>query len=365
MRITLISALLLLTGCAARRPVNANWRFIPQRSSDLLIPPGVRPDLAKRSVAIGHPTGHSCPARITVTREMLLNQPQGWLTTWSSDLEKRNCLAPGQAAVLAARVDQSLPLDPAVAYKALYPKDLIPPVHFEVTSPVVRDPHDTRDLVEVVGGADLNIAVKASDNLIGYEKALYAVEPKSTGPGFKIVPLRAELHIDRDIEQRAQPETNYFNFPSEAAFFRLIVKSDQTEFTALVIAAPTRAELERRAALLESRSASCATLNNELCIAIPWRVAINAVVPVTVNGAEVLALWGSDLGALIRQAGVRDPKAILTTLSLARAYNGKLNPLQFDPANDAILRLPVTGTEVILWTTAQAEESVARVGQKQ
>jgi hypothetical protein len=349
LRICLIAALLLLIGCAARAPISAHWRLTNQGTTDLLIPPGSRPDTAKRTLAVGRRASRSCPARITITRDMFLNQPAGWLTAWASNLEAQGCFPSGEGDKLAARLDESLPIDAAVAYKSLYPKDVIPPVHFEVTNPIVRDPKDTRDLIEVVGGSGLNLVVKASDNLIGFEKALFAVQRKPAGPGFQIVPLRAERHIDGQTERRTQPEINYLHFPSEAAFYRVIVKSDPTDFTALVVAAPTRAELDRRVALLESGSATCATLNNEFCVAIPRRVAINAVLPVTVNGVEVMMLWGSNLGAAIRNAGVRRPEDILPTLAVSRLYSGRPTPLEFDRSNSSILRVPLMGGEVISW----------------
>ena len=350
LRISSIAVLLVLTGCTARQPITANWRLTNRGTTDLLIPPGTRPDIARRTLAIGHPASRSCPARITVTLDMFLNKAEGWLTAWMSNLEAKGCLPGGEGAVLATRIDESLPIDPDAAYKSIYPKDIIPPVHFEVTSPIVRDPNDTRDLVEVVGGTGLNLVVKASDNLVGFEKAWYVLQRKRAGPGFEIVPLRAERHIDRVIEQRTRPEIDYLHFPPEAAFYRVVIKSDQTDFTALVVAAPTRAELDSRAALLESGSATCATLNNELCVAIPRRVAINAVVPVTVNGDEVMMLWGANLSAAIRNAGVRRPEDILPTLAVSRLYNGRPKPLEFDRANSSILRVPLMGGEVISWT---------------
>jgi hypothetical protein len=349
LRIRLIAATLLLTGCAARQPITANWRLTNQGTGDLLIPPGVRPDLGKRTLAVGHSAIRSCPARITITRDMFLNQPQGWLTAWMSNLEAQGCILRGEASVLAARIDESLPLDPATAYQSLYPKDLIPPVRFEVVSPILRDDNAPDDPIEVSGqGTVLNVTVKSSDNLVGYEKALYAVEHRSTGPGFDIVPLRAERHIDQRVEQTAQPATNYFHFPPEAAFYRLIVKSGATGYTALVVAAPTRGELEQRAALFDSGSGSCTTLNSRFCVAIPRRVAINAVVPITVNGAEVMVLWGANLGAVVRSAG--RPEQILPNLTVSRLYNGRPTPLDFDRSNSSILRLPLMGGEVISWS---------------
>lgn len=355
MRITVITALLLLNACAARQPISANWRLTSQGTTDLLIPPGTRPEIAKRTLALGHPGSRSCPARITVTRDMFINQPEGWLTAWIANLDAQGCFLRGEGTVLARRINESLPLDPAAAYKSLYPKDVIPPVHFEVTSPIVRDLNDTRDLVNVVGGTGLNLVLKASDNLIGFERALYVVQRKPSGPGFDIVPLRAERHIEGQIELRTQPEINYLRFPPEAAFYRVIVKSDQTDFTALVVAAPTRTELDRRAALLESGSSTCATLKDELCVAVPLRVAINAVLPVTVNGAEVMMLWGSNLGAAISNAGVRRPEDILPTLMVFRLHKGRSTPLEFDRSNSSILRVPLMGGEVISWARQPSE----------
>lgn len=347
LRRLLVVTVLLLTGCAARQPA---WRLTSQGPADLLIPPGAQPDLAKRTLAVAHNGSRSCPARITVTREMFLNRTDGWLTAWMSDLEVQGCILSTEGPLLAARINESLPVDPAATYKSLYPKDAIPPVHFEVTSPVLRDPNDKSDPFEVVGGTGLSLAVKAPDNFIGFEKSLYAVQRKPAGPGFEIVPLRAERHIGDQIEQRAQPETNYLRFGPEASYYRVIVKSNQTDFNALVIGAPSRTELDRRAALLESGSATCATLNNELCVAIPRRVAINAVLPVTVNGAEVMVLQGSNVGAAIRNTGVRRPEDILPTLTVLRPYNGRATPLEFDRSNGSILQIPLMGGEVISWT---------------
>jgi hypothetical protein len=116
------------------------------------------------------------------------------------------------------------------------------------------------------------------------------------------------------------------------------------------VAAPTRAELDRRAALLDTAAASCSTLNGESCIAIPRRVAINAVVPVTVNGTEVMALWGADLASVIRAAGVRQPEEVLGKLAISRPHGGHSTPIDFDRTSNSILRLPLAGGEVISWS---------------
>jgi hypothetical protein len=366
----LLCAGLICIGCAAHRPVTANWRLIKQESNDVLIPPGVaKPDLARRTFAVDLAAGRGvCPPSIrvkgkrvfvTVIRDMLLQQPAGWLTAWAAGIESQGCIAPGEGSILALRVAESLPLDPALIFHLLYPNnlqsgqvDIAPPVRLQVVSPILRDgAAPDAPILETTGiGNSLTITVKSTDSLIGYETAWYGVRRRASGTGFDIVPLYAERHMNAATatERREQPATNYLQFNSEAAFYRLFYKSGQTDFTALVVAAPTRAELDRRVAVLETRAASCAQLNNRLCIAIPRRVAINPMVPVTVNSVEIMVAWGANVGGAIRAAG-REPEAVLPSLSVSRPFNGRLTPVAFDHSNRSILRLNVTGGEIISW----------------
>jgi hypothetical protein len=363
LRISLILAVLLCTACAVQQPIAANWRLAKQGTGDVLIPPGVaKPDLAKRTFAVDLAAGYGiCPSAIrvkgkrvfvTVTREMLDRQPKGWLTTWSEGIESQGCIAPGEAFILAARIAESLPLDPALAFRILYPEDVVPPVQLQVVSPILRDSAaDTPDApAEISGnGNSLNVTIKSSDNLIGYENALYAIQPKGSGIGFMIVPLYAERHTQQGTERSPQPATNYFQFPSDAAFYRLFVKSGQTDFTALVVAAPTRAELDRRTAMLDTGTASCDKLNGELCVAIPRRVAINPMIPVTVNGTALMVRWGATVAEAIRNSGERQPEAVLQKLAISRLYNGHPALVDFDHSSPAVLRLILTGGEEISW----------------
>ena len=47
---------------------------------------------------------------MTVRRDALVAQPRGWLTTWTEQAESEGCIAPGQGAVLAARIVESIAL---------------------------------------------------------------------------------------------------------------------------------------------------------------------------------------------------------------------------------------------------------------
>ncbi len=368
MRIALIFAVLLCTACAVHQPITANWRTDQAGNRRYPeFPPGVAtPDVVKRTFAVDLAAGRgACPPAIrvkgkrvlvTVTRDMLLQQPQGWLTTWAEGIESQGCIAPGEAVKLAAGIAEALPLDPALAVHLLYASDrqsgqvdIAPPVRLQVVSPILRDAAaPDAPILETSGnGNNLTVTLKATDNLVGYETAWYAAQSRAGGVGFTITPLYAERHVNNGTERRAQPATNYLQFPADAAFYRLFYKSGQTDFTALVVGAPTRAELERRIGVLNAATASCDELHGELCIAIPRRVAINPMIPVTVNGVEVMVAWGATVAEAIRNAGERQPEAVLPKLAVSRLYNGRAVLVDFDHSNQAVLRLNLTGGEVI------------------
>ena len=366
MRTIFILALLAFTlsGCAARRPASANWRYIDKDSAVTLVPPGTEPVLTQRKLKVDIATASgACPApihkqkhrlRVAVDRDTLSSRPQGWLTTWTGSLESDGCLAPGQAPLLAKNIAEALPLDPEITRRILYPNDLVPPARLEVVSPILRDPTDKADLftaVEPPVGTDavLNLTLKSSDNLIGYETAVYTVRP--SGSGYAVALLYADRHIARETQRISQPATNYFSFAPDAAFYRLFMKSGQTDFTALVLAASSRAELDRETALLDAGAASCDRLPAAHCVVIPRPVAINAVAPVTINGFETLIRWGANVGEAIRSTGVREPQTVVAQLAVSRSYHGRPTPIDFDRTSPAILRLPLMGGEAISWET--------------
>jgi hypothetical protein len=340
----ILFALVACSGCAVHKP--QTYRLAGQGTAAVLLPPGVAArDLAQRKVTADIGVGGApCPpaagvvamrvrkswAVITVKRDTLLKQPPGWLSDWTAELESQGCLAPGGGLKLADRIVEALPLDPKAAFRLLYAStaDIGPRIRLQVVSP---------------------IAVKSTANLIGYETAWYAVQPKAKGIGFTIAPLYAERHISGEPERRPQPATNYFQFPADAAFYRLFFKAEQSEFTALAIAAHTPAELEQRFKILEAGPASCARLNGELCATIPKLVAVNPFLPVTVNGTEIPVRLGATVDEAIRTAGERRPNAVLPRLAVLKPYNGRPTAVEFDRASAAILSMILIGGEVLSW----------------
>jgi hypothetical protein len=287
---------------------------------------------------------------------MLLQQPIGWLNEWTADLESQGCIASGTSAKLAEQIAEALPLDIDQAFHLLHSNqlDITSQMRIQVVSPIVHEgvapDSPIQESAETSGkGNSITVNIKSSANLLGYETASYAVQTKTNGIGLRIVPLHADRHIGAETERRPLPATNYFQFPADAAFYRVFYEAQQTEYAAIIIAGRTRAELERRTKILATGMASCDKLNNELCVAVPKQVAINGLVPVRVNGRQTFVNWGTNIGGAIRAAGERQANLILPKLAVYKSYNGKPVAVEFDHANPAIFNLIVSGGEVISW----------------
>jgi hypothetical protein len=348
------------------------YRLVHTDASQILVPPRVaKPDLAQRAFRSDVTAGlGKCPSlpgspavtmhghriQVTVTKEMLLQQPTGWLSEWTAGLESEGCIAPGASPRLAEEVAAALPLDMNQAIRLLYSNqlDITPQMRIQVVSPILREGATLDDpiltSVEQSGnGGGITASVKSTANLLGYETAMYTVQPKAGGIGISIAALYADRHIGEATERRPEAAINYFRFPGDAAFYRVFYEAEQTKYAALVIAAPTRAELERRTKILETGAASCEKLKNELCVAVPKQVAINGLVPVTVNGGPVWVTWGSNIGGVIRAAGEANAKLLLPKLAVYKLYDRKLVRVEFDRASPAIFNMVVTGGEVVSW----------------
>jgi hypothetical protein len=363
-----LAILIFGTGCAVRQPAPLTYRLVPGSGTDsVLVPPGVRGADVEESRFVANVAIRKCAAsiagpvilefhgkrsRVTVRREDLVKKPGDWLSQWGAELETRGCVARGDGRKLAAQVAESVPMDSRVAFRLLYGEavDIGPPVRIQVDSPILRD--DAGPIlgpVDVAGaGGSLEVTVRASSNLLGYERAWYAAKAKAGGDGASIVALSADRHVDGATEQRPQPAKNYLMFPSEAGYYRLIYKQEQTDFTALVVAGRTRAELDEHAGKLSSGGANCAVLEEGYCLPVPKGVAANLFLPVTVNGKEELIHWGGTVGDAVGRPRER-PATLMQTLEISKLHNGKPAAVEFDRSKTTVLGLRLVGGETITW----------------
>jgi hypothetical protein len=360
------AACLLCAGCSVRQP--QSYRLVARDNQPVLIPPAVKSADVQQKVFVAHLVAGTCRVdeggavaahvqgkrlRVTVRADELSKQAPDWLSEWAAQLEARGCIAPGSWWKLATEVADAVPLDARAAFRLLYGEavDIGPQVRIQVDSPILREEEaglsfGPMDVKEMPGG--LRVQMKTGENLLGYERAWYGVEAKSGGDGSRIVPGPAERHINGETQQRPQPAKNYFSFADAAGYYRLIYKQDETNFTALVIAGRTRAELDDRVTKLAVGRVSCGSVERGFCMEIPKGVGANLFLPVTVNGKEELVHWGAPVSAAIRYPGKR-AEAAIPTLRITKLHNGKPVPVEFDRSKTAILDLRLTGGETISW----------------
>ena len=213
-RALLFAALLLASGCA--KPIAQTYRLTPNGTTRILVPPGVAtPETARATLALPASKARPCtPAaapitlekhgaklRLTVDRDALAQQSPGWLRQWTAELESQGCIPHGAAADLADRILQSVPLDPAAAYRLLHADsiqrgfvELGPENRLQTQAPILKSGKSADanviDIASVTGhGNALDVDIRESDEVIGVETAWYTLQPKTAGAGTTIVPI--------------------------------------------------------------------------------------------------------------------------------------------------------------------------------
>lgn len=367
MRLSSVFASGLLAVCASAcvHPMPSSWRI----ANKVLIPPGISKPTAKQAtVKVDGGTNSACPSgiraghgevRFKVTPDILTSHPAGWVTAWAEGLEAQGCIAPGEAFQLATGMVQSLPLDINAGFRFLYPSnrnviEIHPGMQLQIVDPILAEGADPdAPLVETttstVNGNSVIVDARFTANVVGYETSSYAAQSRNHLPGVSVSSVSAERHIKGQTERVAAPIHNYFEPLSAAPFYGLFYKAGDTRFTALIVGGGTKADLDRRTSVLENGVASCESLNDERCVAIPKRVAINPMVSVKVNGTEHLLNWGATVSDAIRAGGESRPNPLLPKLSVFKPYGSRAAPIEFDPADPSILSLILMGGETISW----------------
>lgn len=298
--------------------------------------------------------------RVTVNRDALLKQQPGWLTDWSIRAEAQGCVALGSGEDLGNFIVESVPLDPAVAFRLLHTNyiqsgyvDLGPENRLQVYSPILQEgtPADMGAAeISAVSGAGYRIDVdlKTASNAIGVETAWYGIQGNIGRSGYHFVPLSAQRSIQGVVEQAPRPETNFFQFPPEAAFFRLFYKSGDNGVVAIIVVGATREELDHRTRAVSADPATCEK-SPGACRILPRSVGVNPYMVVNVNGIDfVVPLWAT-VSAAIRAAGVKNPDTVLPRLRVTKLFRKRLVPIAFDAKSDDILNLRLIGGERISW----------------
>ncbi len=358
----IILVLALLSSACVRKPVFDTYRL----RGPVLVPPGVPgPEVVRRTLVSDIAPGKgSCAAEapmlrlrkkrlvLTVDRDSLLQQKQpGWLSNWTMQAEAHGCIAQGEGLRLANLIADSVPLESQIAFRLLHANDvqsgyveLDAGNRLEVRSPIGAGPLDTATVTG--SGTQLTVDVRAPA-LAGFEITWYALRPNPGRSGFHFEPLYTDRTTRNGTEHLAAPAVNYFQFPPQAAFYRIFYKTDDNGVTAIVVSGTTREDLDRRTKAVGADASTCGQ-SGGLCIALPQRVGVNPFLVVTVNEKEVTVPLGGTVRSAIQAAG-QHPEGVLATLSVARPYSGQLRSVEFDRAGPEILNLKLGGGEHLAW----------------
>ncbi len=330
-------------------------------SGRVLVPPGAAgPEVARRTLVSDLAPGKGDCAReapllqrrkkrltITVDRESLLQpKPPGWLAAWSVQAEADGCLAQGEGVRTAELIAALVPLDSLAAWRLLHVSDvqagyveLGPENRLEVRSPLGGG--DLQTAAVTGNGGSLNVDLRPSSQPAGFEIGWFALRPNTGRIGSHFEPLYADRFTSGGAEHLTAPAVNYFQFPPQAAFYRLLYKTDDTGIVSIVVAGTTRAELD-------SRTRTGCEKPDGFCLVLPRRVGVNPFLTVTVSEKEIPVRLDGTIRSAIQAAGAR-PESVLATLAVTRLYGGRLRPVEFAPGHPEILDLKLNGGEHLSW----------------
>lgn len=365
---------ILLSGCA--HPPGA-FRLQRSGNNTVLIPPGVRDagvaianvqvtGKAQKTVCAPSSSGLELRGRkIRVTHRTLDAATADELNTWLAKLESSGCISTTEAATLLSSLVDSLPLDvkqrvllrgePLAIRGAM---DLTKHHSLRVVSPVFRPGSQSGSVTTsspavVAAGASggLNVEMKANPDLTGYEIAWYDVVAATNGPGLRIIPRSAELHIGNTVEPNTRPQKDPFLFASDARFFRyfLMTRSSQNNYNIVLLSAPSAAELAARSTSFRQDATAWLQTANDSAVAMPRDIGVNPFIRISINGKITDIQPGTTLRhALEGVAKCEKPEAIVNRMSLQKPYLNGLAPVTWTNASE-ILALPLEGGEVLTW----------------
>ncbi len=360
-----------------------SFRLIQAGPSAILVPPGVR-DASVVTATIPLPVhrGKSdCPPSpsglrirgksVTVTREALAATTPEELRGWMASLEKTGCIGSGESFALTAAIIDALPLQisrrgslrgEGLSIRGV--TDLTSVNSIKIVSPVFRSGTETgasaiaSEPLKVSAGekpGSIDVALKANPDLTGYEIAWYDVQPRLDGPGFRIVPRSAEVHIGGQVEKETTPRVNRLAVAPDARWFRYFLmtrsSTNKNDYNIVVLAAPTANELEVRTQAFEKDAgAYLQSADKTSYAAMTPQFGVNPYIRVKARQVEVDLELGATVRAAIEQsAGKGSAAAALAQLTVRKPHDGKLSLVEWDRSKQDILNLPLEGGEEITW----------------
>ena len=134
---------------------------------------------------------------------------------------------------------------------------------------------EATEKADAAGARKLELAVKASPDLLGYEMSYYSVNARGRD-GVAVAFQSATAIIDGVPAPRSSPALPLFQLPSWARRVRilhLLSKSD-ADHNAAILAARDPRELDRLTAIVEANPAACRDYPASVCQWIPAGIAV-------------------------------------------------------------------------------------------
>ena len=330
-----------------------------------LIPPGAKDGSVGQAVvpirpidpkAVCPPSAHGLSVQknrvlVTVAAMNATSGPE--LFAWTVDLEKRGCIPANEAFQTAEKIIDALPLTLMKRSQLLQGRsDLRATNSLRVVAPVLKagasGPLAEIQSVRQGTGANLDVDVKTSSDVIGYEIDWYDFAPETGQPGYRVMPRSVEVHIGDRVEHPVTPTIGRFQFGPAARWYELymMTKVSSNDFDFVVFSAKTSEELAGSVASFQTDATRfLAGADPQSYTVLPHGSGINAYIRVKVHGAMVDLPKGSS----VRQAIGPDAMAMLAHLKVQKLHDGKLYPVIWAAGTDQILSMGLEGGEEIDW----------------
>jgi hypothetical protein len=223
-------------------------------------------------------------------RETCLRQRRPVLSAHSREMlrwVRLLALCGGGLAVLvflgACRKTAPAPAPAPVPLAAANSIDLEPGWRVRVVTPIQKSGSfivntvagETMEKADAAGPRKLEVAVKASPDLLGFEMSYYSVNARGRD-GVAVAFQSATATIDGVSTPRSGPALPLFQLPSYARKVRilhLLSKSD-ADHNAAILAARDPRELDRLTALVEANPSACRDYQASSCQWIPAGIAV-------------------------------------------------------------------------------------------
>jgi hypothetical protein len=197
--------------------------------------------------------------------------------------------------------------------------------------------------------------IKTNPGLSGYEIAWYDIRQRDDGPGFRIVPRNAEVHIDGKTESEPGPRVNRFALAPEERWFRYFLmtraSTNRNDNNIVLLGAATTAELEAHARAFAADAADyLRTADTTSYAAMTPEFGVNPYVRVRIQGVQSDLEPGSTVRSAIEQsAGRGSAVKVLPGLSVRKPHNRGMARVEWDRTTQDILNLMLEGGEEISW----------------